>query len=424
MIWLEGWNARIELTFDGSKIDEDLVDFPVMVTLSSGVGQSNTNVTAVFAALSGSSLKIAIADQNANQSYVEIESWDAYNKKATLWSNVTLASGVNTKYYLYYDSTHNDNTTYVGETGTAPAQQVWDENFIRVYHANTSEGVLYDSTSNSIDATLYGITSSIPGPLGSNAIYLNKGYFNLASSGFSQYIGTIEAFIQLMNQPYAIWLFSEQGTGNNNNEIEIHIETDDDLHFIIWNGSSLQETSPFPKLDVDGSWHMVSASYNSTYGGQKLYIDGELSASKSSFTPPAQVAELIYVGTHAGGLSYGAYMYINEYRISSIDRDFAWLKATYYSNTDDLISFNTTDRYFFMSGYVKEKGVPVTRTVRAYRRDTGELVHSTTSDPSTGYYYLQTTYSGVHSIVCLDDDEGEVYNDLIIGRATVSGVEV
>jgi hypothetical protein len=419
MTWLSGWGNRIELTFDGSKIEEDLIYFPVMIALTSTAGQTNTDVTDVFNTLSGSDLKIAIADQDANQSYVEIENWDAYNKKATLWSNVTLSSGINTKYYLYYDVTHVDNTNYVGETGSVPATQVWDTDFIRVYHTTASGSTLYDSTSNAANATLYGTTSGIEGPLGDNALYLNNGYFNLTSSGFNQHNGTVESFVQLASQPYAMWLFSEQGTGNNNNEIELYVETNDDLHFVMWNGTSVQDISSFPKLDADGSWHMASASYNSSVGGQKLYIDGALSASRASFTAPATIGSLIYVGAHAAGTTNCAHMYINEYRLSVIDRSSAWLKATYYSNTDDLVSFNT-DRYFFMSGYVKEKGIPVVRTVRAYRRDTGELVDSTISDPSTGYYYLVTTYSGGHSIVCLDDDYGLSYNDLIIGGVVAS----
>jgi hypothetical protein len=39
----------------------------------------------------------------------------------------------------------------------------------------------------------------------------------------------------------------------------------------------------------------------------------------------------------------------------------------------------------------------------------------TTTSSGNGYYYLETTYSGSHYIVCLDDFAGEDYNDLIIG---------
>jgi len=77
----------------------------------------------------------------------------------------------------------------------------------------------------------------------------------------------------------------------------------------------------------------------------------------------------------------------------------------------------------YFSGYVYELGNPVQRTVYLHNRSTGELLDTTTSS-GNGYYYLETTYSGAHYIVCLDDAAGEDYNDLIIGNVyptTISG---
>jgi hypothetical protein len=65
----------------------------------------------------------------------------------------------------------------------------------------------------------------------------------------------------------------------------------------------------------------------------------------------------------------------------------------------------------YFSGYVYEENVsnPVSRKVCCYRRDTYDLVDTTTSS-GNGYYYLETTYSGSHFIVALDDDAGTQYN--------------
>lgn len=72
---------------------------------------------------------------------------------------------------------------------------------------------------------------------------------------------------------------------------------------------------------------------------------------------------------------------------------------------------------YYFSGYVYEEGSLVTRSMFLHRRDTGALMGSTTSS-GNGYYYLETTHSGSHYIVCLDDPSGEDYNDLIIGDVT------
>lgn len=79
---------------------------------------------------------------------------------------------------------------------------------------------------------------------------------------------------------------------------------------------------------------------------------------------------------------------------------------------------------YYVSGYVKEGVTPITRQIYAHNRDTGALVGSTTSSGAGGYFYCETTYSGFHYVVCLDDIVGLDYNDLIYGNilpATTSG---
>jgi hypothetical protein len=88
-----------------------------------------------------------------------------------------------------------------------------------------------------------------------------------------------------------------------------------------------------------------------------------------------------------------------------------------------VIQFAQAPGYYF-AGYVTELGSPVTRTVRAYHRDTGELLGDATSSGVGGYYYLETTYSGSQYIITLDDTSGDTYNllgyDLMV-PTTISG---
>jgi hypothetical protein len=68
---------------------------------------------------------------------------------------------------------------------------------------------------------------------------------------------------------------------------------------------------------------------------------------------------------------------IEEIRISNITRSAPWVKATYYSNWDDLITYDRTKNYF--SGIVKVDGVLSVRKVNLYDQITGELLGFTTS---------------------------------------------
>ena len=70
----------------------------------------------------------------------------------------------------------------------------------------------------------------------------------------------------------------------------------------------------------------------------------------------------------------------------------------------------------YFDGYVMEEGSPVQRTINLYKRTNGEFLSTTSSNPS-GYYYIETTFSGMHYVMCLDAPADPLYNDLIIGSA-------
>lgn len=75
-----------------------------------------------------------------------------------------------------------------------------------------------------------------------------------------------------------------------------------------------------------------------------------------------------------------------------------------------------------VSGTVYDStGTPVARTVRAYNRATGELLGETESDDTTGVYSFDVEVAADTEvqIVCLDDDEGTLENDLILRTLTV-----
>jgi len=70
----------------------------------------------------------------------------------------------------------------------------------------------------------------------------------------------------------------------------------------------------------------------------------------------------------------------------------------------------------YFSGYTFEQNNPVSRKLYLHDSLTGGLIDTTTSS-GNGYYYMETASSGSHYIVCLDDEAGVEYNDMIIGSA-------
>ena len=146
---------RIKLDIDNSKIDGELTDFPISVSLSSDSGQNSFDTTNVFDKLASQTnrKKMYFIDSGSNKLFTEIERWDQTNKEANLWVKVsTIVSGTDTELYLYYSSFFSDQITYVGDTGDVPAQSVWDNDFKAVWHmAQDPYGgtdCMLDSTSN------------------------------------------------------------------------------------------------------------------------------------------------------------------------------------------------------------------------------------------------------------------------------------
>lgn len=69
-----------------------------------------------------------------------------------------------------------------------------------------------------------------------------------------------------------------------------------------------------------------------------------------------------------------------------------------------------------IAGVIKdETGAPCERRVMAYNRSTGQLIATTTSNPTTGAYEFQLSNSELF-IVALDDEDGSILNPVAIDR--------
>lgn len=71
--------------------------------------------------------------------------------------------------------------------------------------------------------------------------------------------------------------------------------------------------------------------------------------------------------------------------------------------------YNPTTVRSAVSGYVYENGVAAARTVRVYRRDTGEMLRQTVS-AIDGSYYMSLGYSGEVVLIAFDAAGAPVLN--------------
>ena len=429
---LAGWSKKLELMLDSSKIDENLTNFPVLITLSSGTGQTSFDATGVFdeLAISGSSnvnrKRIAVTTTISGvetELYVEIERWDHENEQAYLWTKVpTIASGTNTQLFLYYDKDHVDNDEYVGDTGDA-AQSVWDSNFKTVYHmAQDPNGdppdAIKDSTSNVNHGTPVGSMTSadlVDGEIGK-------------AIDFDGNDDCIDTGISDVNAPYTfeIVCYTNQSL-TRQLLIENFNSSVNDVFFELDGSGSVMTYADVLGDQIVGSytnneWMYLTMTVDSLNGVQLyksgIFIDSVKSGSNTDFNSGANYI----IGSRPGDTTFNNFNgKICDVRFSNILRSTSWIRATYYSNWDNLVTYSSPLYYF--SGYVFEGENPVSRTLYLHDRSNGSLINTTTSS-GNGYYYVETIFPSAHYIVCLDNEVGEDFNDMILGNMfpiTVSG---
>ena len=348
--WLSGWDKRVKITIDHNYVSSDLTNFPVLIHLGNSSGQNNDDVTFVFNELINDSncKKIAVTTSDkTTQCYVEIEKWDTSNKQAWLWVKVpNISSATDTDLYLYYDKDQAENTNYVGDTGSTPAQNVWDSSYKAVYHLQGDPATPTsnkDSTSNQNDPTFNGsmtLEDQVAGKIDGSVDFDGTDDFaNVSNHESLQFTNslTIEAWINFSSfgSGSDVSIILRKGEENPNNyqlavndqKLALTIEEND--------GEGLNSSASLSTM----TWYYVAGTWDGTT--RKVYIDGLENASDSKSGSIVPDSRAIYVGGRLGaGLSNGI---IDEVRVSATSRNESWIKASYESGRDHLLDFGSEE---------------------------------------------------------------------------------
>ncbi|KPK02136.1 MAG: hypothetical protein AMK71_03345 [Nitrospira bacterium SG8_35_4] len=320
----------------------------------------NFMVNAGAVSYSGYSKKIAVTTSDGKtQCSVEIENWDDINNEANLWVKVpSISSTEDTTLYLYYDSMHPLNTEYIGNTGEYPATRVWDNAYAAVYHMAQSPSdtvpQMRDSTENyNSGSASYTMNSGniIDGQIGKaiNFSFDTRDVIDLGESRDFDITDqlTIEAAVRpsqftdwdrIVSKSWSAdvypWNTFSLNLSNNNTGFE-------SLNFSIAAGGTEYAVSSSRQINANDSTYAAGV-----YDGTNLYVylDGQQEAS-------APVTGLINVNSNIPVLIGKNYWHlynsfngeIDEVRISNVGRSPAWIKATHYSHSDNLIRFGDVE---------------------------------------------------------------------------------
>lgn len=328
---LSGWDKRKKITIDSTKVDSDVTHFPVVVIMD-----GDTDFFGELGAGQGKKVAFTKAD-GETQLYGELEEFDAGSQKAVYHvskSDWTISSASDTVFYIYYDSTQSDNTTYIGDPGDSAAQNVWDANFRSVYH-------MKDLTTSTIADSKGGYTGT---KLGANQPIEASGKVGKAQDfdGTNDIISNADtnALTTLTVEAW-VWGPAPPVTGGANTCV---ISRDD--FGIAWDQGNpaysgaveVKTPSAYPAKFgtlVGETWYYLAATYD--LENLRAYKDGTLITTNAS---PSGNPNIPSAGFKIGsGYSDTYDGLIDELRISTVVRSADWIKAAYNSQNDSLVSF-------------------------------------------------------------------------------------
>ena len=411
--WLAGWDQRVKLTIDHNDVDSDLSDFPALIHLSTSSGRNSDDVSFVFDELQNDAnrLKIAVTiGDGATQCYVEIEEWDDANEEAWLWAKApSVNSTIDTTLYLYYDADHADNTAYVGDPDSSPAEAVWANDFRLVSHMRDDPDTSHirDSTGYDNDGTKTGANEpvvTIGNVSDAQSFDGSDDYVNLGSDSSLDLRGTdftIEAWIYPTTQStrwptiYTVgtWEISLGiGQDTNTDKLEAWVNDNDDY------ASDSDVTY--------NAWNYVVLSWDGSH--YNFFIDGAADGSRSGSAYPDTGT------TYIGGIPpwenedcfNGT---IDEVRASNTSRTSSWIKTCFESGRDDLVDFGGEDTY--------TKWLNITNNAQSCLSGSYARIR-VTSEYSTTEYYQQLT-----DFVRLLQEESTLVNDYAL-RVTNNGTDL
>jgi hypothetical protein len=265
-------------------------------------------------------------------------------------TNTEVWTGTNTVSPLFNNSLQYDDSSEVPHD-IAEAQNVWDNNFVLVYHF--TPGTINDSTHFGNNATFIGAVYNSTGKFG-GAYTFNGSDSDTNSIQFPATDNlnppnnvTLEAWIFINNRtayPELILMLPYSSTSGNNLGCLLFISGDepwpmaagsctninDDITF-------LESTAPIP---ID-QWVYIAFTYDAFGNNASLYIDGQLNTSSTV----ADFGENIsYGGWHNGSIGWdnqdSRYPFngsIDEVRVSNIARPASYFTANYNG-----VSLNST----------------------------------------------------------------------------------
>lgn len=322
--WNGDWSYRKLVTIEHDQVAGNLVNFPVLVSITDSDLQNDAQGD-------GDDIAFVSYSNNETQLSHEIESYDNGDGSLVSWVKIpSVSSSVDTLFWMYYG---ND-----GCGSQEDVSNVWDSNYKMVYHLEESDidggsGDIKDSTSNNNDGTTSGMDGNddVSAKIGTGFDF----------DGINDYVGTNVDVTSYSDITVSGWVYPENaGDGSHtgffgqNNAFET-----------LWDSSVM---TFWTNIDHECSANVASAQWHYItliYDGSDLFIykNGRQVATD---TAGGFEDEDYTFNIGGGGINQEADNWldgiIDEVRISNTARSSSWI-TTSYSNMNNQSTFITLD---------------------------------------------------------------------------------
>ena len=320
--WDATWNYYKKITIESDYIDADLTNFPVQVNSTDAVMINKCQAN-------GEDIRFVSTD-NTTEFYYEIEEWNSVG--FTVWVNISevVTSATDYSFLMYYGNG--------GVSDNQDSGNVWDNNYLGVYHLNESSGTTcYDSTANNNDGTYHGnLPTQIFGKAGYGQMFDGSDdNISLPSGCFISTVGTVSIWSKANVTGINYRFYTQAGNKDPN-------ATYDQFFLSYWDSAGYNngaiQWSLAHGLASDTSWNCTAVSMATN---DIDYFSRGVTKSDNTATLGEDVYRYIYIGENNDG-NYDMYGTLDEARVSNIKRNSSWLDAS-FNSTNMTTGFMTWD---------------------------------------------------------------------------------
>ena len=326
----EGWQYRKKITIDHNKVDGNLKDFPILISvIDSDLRNKAQN--------DGDDILFMDGTGVANKLFHEIEEYHGSSGKLIAWVNIpSLSSTTDTKLYMYYGNPGCNSQQF--------PEKVWDSNYLAVFHMNDVDNEITDSTLNNNDFSESG-----------DPLYLQNGKIGdgIKGDGDNDYFtNTMMDLSSLSEMTIELWF-------NIGNIDHLHhsflfsskYSTYEDIRFAfrkqesgmgfqtVWDDGTIEGGCDYIHVWNLGDWKYVVGSIKNNDKAIQ-YVDGAQTIVDNSVNFDFMGLDNIHnIGRRSLGINRCYYDGIlDEFRLSNIARSSDWV-LTSYNNQNNPSSF-------------------------------------------------------------------------------------